>query len=136
MSNTWMLLNAYTTVNNMSWCCICSYLSLNLITNNVLVSMGCRFFSNYYYFFLFFFLDYVYICHFLHQPIKAMGDIFQWVVRFQPWWFSPAVFFCCSAGVWGGRGGRMGYFSWNVDNSTQKYMRETSLTSDLTVWGF
>lgn len=63
----------------MSWCCICPYLSWKLITNNVLVSMGCRLFifSNS------FWILRVYL-PFLHRPIKAMGDIFQWVVRFQP----------------------------------------------------
>lgn len=58
------------------------YLSISLmklITNNVLVSMGCRFL----FLFLFFWILRVYL-PFRHRPITAMGDIFQWVVRFHP----------------------------------------------------
>lgn len=60
------------------------YLSISLmklITNNVLVSMGCRFLN--------FLLNFGVYLPFLQRPITAMGNIFQWVVRFQPRRCSP-----------------------------------------------
>lgn len=74
------------------------------------------------------------ICHSLHRPITAMGDIFQWVVRFQANPPSPNfdILTACQAGV--ERTRQLGNIIWNVDNSTQKYIYlRTSLTSDLTV---
>lgn len=46
-----------------------------------------------------------------------------------------SVFSCSSAGA-NARVQQKLYLIWNADNSTQKYIQETSLTSDLTVWGF
>jgi hypothetical protein len=105
------------TVDNMGWCCdirdvlnvdtdenvyhseqhelmLCLSISLmKLITYNVFGKYGSLSFFHYFWTFACIFLP------FLHRPITAMGDIFQWVVRFQPV-RSAAIFPCfiCSAG--------------------------------------
>lgn len=78
-----MLMNVYTT-----WVdAVFVHISHEINNQQCLGKYGLSFI-----YFWFFWILRVYL-PFLHRPITAMGDIFQWVVRFQPCWCLAILFF-------------------------------------------